>query len=1145
MTCLNLAPNIFAHKKYVLGNANLAATALTLSELSETFSGLLLVITPNSQTTEQLLCYLSFFASSKKLHIDHFPDWETLPYDRFAPHQDIVSQRLRILRYLPTYTRGILLVPITTLLHRLPPKHYINKHCFTVKKNDLFNIQTQCELLASVGYQAVDTVYNHGEFAVRGSIMDLYPMGSQWPVRIDLLDQTVDGLRLFHPDNQKTLEHISHIEILTAREYPLAPESCQHFTRAFSETFDVKVQQCPLYIDIKNQRTSPGAEYYLPLFFDTLATLFDYLPEHGAIVSIGQLHDVAENFLSNVYDRYENYRVDNTHPLLHPRQILLTVDQFFHHCNRYKQITIMESVLAEKSNHYNIPTTPLPDLQFNLRNTTECKKFLHFTKHVKRILLVVESAGHREKMIALLKQACLFPVIVDHWQHFLDQPHLTLALAIAPLNQGLWCPSLSIAIITENQLLGIKTAPYSHKKNNENKYIAVNNLNEFHMGDPVVHLNHGIGRYQGLKTLEMSEQKQEFITLSYADSQLYIPVEHMHLISCYNGFDSASAPLHKLGNNQWEKAKRKASEKIHDIAAELLDIYARRDRANAAPLSWSEKDYLAFANEFPFETTHDQQTAIDAVLQDLQQTRPMDRLICGDVGFGKTEVAMRATFVTLCQNYQVVILVPTTLLAQQHYNTFCDRFASWPFKIEVLSRFKTLQQTKIIKNEMTLGTIDIIIGTHKLLTNDIKFKNLGLLVIDEEHRFGVRQKERIKSLRSHANILTLTATPIPRTLNMAMNHVRDLSIIATPPAKRLSIKTFLYEKNDRIIKEAISRELLRGGQVYYLYNDIKTIEGVTHSLKELVPEARIAVGHGQMRERQLEKIMHDFYHKYTNVLVCTTIIETGIDIPNANTIIIHRADKFGLAQLHQLRGRVGRSHHQAYAYLMIPPQNLLSPDAIKRLQAIENTTDLGSGFIIATHDLEIRGAGNLLGDEQSGQIASIGFTLYTEMLNQAVTALKGGATPQYHQTLKQGVEINLQIPVLIPESYVASPNTRLIFYRRIAACTTKKDLKALQIEFLDRFGMLPETVQHLFQCTLIKLQATRLGIDKIEFIKPKIKVCFSHDTTITPEALISLIQKAPNDYHLQNATTLHYTLPQKINTEQRLLAVEHLLEQFY
>ncbi len=756
------------------------------------------------------------------------------------------------------------------------------------------------------------------------------------------------------------------------------------------------------------------------------------------------------------------------------------------------------------------------------------------------VLFCAESAGRREVFGEFLARAGLRPVDAENFAAFRDG-NAKLALTVAPIE----CAALTdaFALITETQVFGVRADTEARRDaRSVDSDQIIRNLTELHIGAPVVHIDHGVGRYLGLRTLEIDGALSEFLTIEYADdAKLYVPVTALHLISRYGGADEANAPLHRLGSDQWDKAKRRAAEKIHDVAAELLNIYAHRQARQGTALTAPDDEYQRFVDQFPFDVTSDQRRAIDEVIADLTNPKSMDRLICGDVGFGKTEVAMRAAFVAVQSRKQVVILVPTTLLAQQHYESFRDRFADWPVQIEAVSRLRTESELAAVRQRLSSGAIDIVIGTHKLLNSKFAFRELGLVIIDEEHRFGVRQKERLRTLRAEVDVLTLTATPIPRTLNLAMGGIRDLSIIATPPARRLSVKTFVVQRRKHLIREAISRELARGGQVFYLHNEVRTIEQTATEIGELIPEARIGVGHGQMPKRRLELVMSDFYHRRSNVLVCTTIIENGIDIPNANTMIMDRADKFGLAQLHQLRGRVGRSHRQAYAYLLIPHPKALTQDARKRLEAIEAAGELGVGFSLATHDLEIRGAGELLGEDQSGQIESIGFSLYMDMLDRAVRAIRAGKTPDLDAQLTPHQEVNLRVPALIPEDYLPDVHTRLILYKRISSAEHRDALDELRVEMIDRFGGLPNATKTLFEVTALRLTAAALGIARIDFGPTGGRIEFASDTRVDPIALVRLVQREPNSYRLEDGTRLRVTA--KLDDAQaRFDHVAHLLD---
>ncbi len=1141
MSVLRLPPMPAASGKQTWGNLPGAALSLAIAESASRAECFTLLLTADSQSAERLKEELAFFAP--ELPVLHFPDWETLPYDVFSPHQDIISQRIAALYQLPELTHGVLVVPITTALHRLAPKRFLLGSSLVLDVGQKLDVEQMRLRLEAAGYRCVDTVYEHGEFAVRGALIDLYPMGSALPYRIDLFDDEIETLRTFDPENQRSIEKVDSVRLLPAREFPLKKESVTGFRARFRERFDVDFRRCPVYQDLSTGITPAGIEYYLPLFFDETSTLFDYLPDDTQVFSLPGIEQAAEHFWKDVRNRYEERRVDPERPLLPPAELFMPVEDCFARLKLWPRIVASQEDVETGIGRERFPASPLPELAIEARASEPLGALRRFLDEFPgRVLFTAESAGRREVLLELLARLKLRPQEVDGWPGFL-QSQERLAISIAPLDDGLLLQQPQLALIAESPLFGQRIMQRRRREKvrdaGEN---VIKNLTELREGAPVVHIDHGVGRYQGLITMEFDGQAAEFLQLQYAEeAKLYVPVASLHLIARYTGSDDALAPLHRLGSETWQKAKRKAAEQVRDVAAELLDIYARRAAREGYAFQDPQLDYDTFSAGFPFEETPDQQAAIEAVRRDMLAPKPMDRLICGDVGFGKTEVAMRAAFIAVHSGRQVAVLVPTTLLAQQHYNSFRDRFADWPVRVEVMSRFKSAKEIQAAVQELAEGKVDILIGTHKLLQDDVKFTNLGLVIIDEEHRFGVRQKEQLKALRSEVDILTLTATPIPRTLNMAVAGMRDLSIIATPPARRLSVRTFVMEANNPTIKEALLRELLRGGQVYYLHNDVKTIEKCAADLQALVPEARIAIGHGQMRERDLEQVMSDFYHKRFNVLVASTIIETGIDVPSANTIIIERADKFGLAQLHQLRGRVGRSHHQAYAYLLTPSRKNMTPDAEKRLEAIANAQDLGAGFVLATHDLEIRGAGELLGDGQSGQIQAVGFTLYMEMLERAVKAIQKGEQPNLDQPLGGGPEINLRVPALIPEDYLPDVHARLILYKRIANATDQDGLNELQVEMIDRFGLLPEPAKHLVRLTLLKLQAEKLGITKIDAGPQGGRIEFAADTPVDPMALIKLIQTQPKRYKFEGATVFKFQVPME-RPEERFNTLEALLE---
>ncbi|MGL6029677.1 MAG: transcription-repair coupling factor, partial [Legionella sp.] len=996
--------------------------------------------------------------------------------------------------------------------------------------------------LQQSGYHCVNKVLEHGEFALRGSIIDVYPMGSNYPFRIELFDDEIESLRQFDPETQRTIDKIKHINVLPAREFPLNEHSQLLFRKKFRELFAGNPSQCPIYEAITNGQYPAGIEYYLPLFFENTVSFFDYLPETAHVCLIEDIQHNAEQFWLELNERYEQRRYDVSRPILAPDTCFLDPIELLTQANKYSQLRLFHQTSTKKGAlHFKIGKAP--QLAIDRKKTEPLSALSDYCKTpAHRYLIVVESAGRREVLLDLLRVSQLIPKTVNSWHEFIhdDTP---VAITTGPLIYGCELLDCRINIIVESQLFGEQSPPQQRRSNQKtvDPDLIIRDMAELRIGAPVVHLQFGVGRYQGLQYLSSNNMSSEFLVLTYAgEDKIYVPVTSLHLISRYTGVDSEHAPLHKLGSEQWQKEKKKAVEKIHDVAIELLDIYAKREAQQGYQYNLDHAEYIKFASGFPFTETVDQLNAIEQIIKDLQSSRPMDRLICGDVGFGKTEVAMRAAFVAVQNGKQVCILAPTTLLAGQHFESFRDRFADFAVNIDLLSRFRSAKESEAVLAGLASGKIDVVIGTHKLFQKNVAFHNLGLLIIDEEHRFGVKQKEYIKSLRTHVDILSMTATPIPRTLNMAMAGIRDISLIATPPAKRLAIKTFWQEKKDTIVREAILREILRGGQVFFLHNNVQTIERICQDLQKLVPEAKISSAHGQMRERELEQLMSDFYHHRFNVLVCTTIIETGIDIPTANTIIIDRADKFGLAQLHQLRGRVGRSHHQAYAYLLTPDEKLLSSDAVKRLEALVALEDLGAGFTLATHDLEIRGAGELLGEDQSGNMHAIGFNLFMEMLDRAVEDLKSGKTPELSAPMHQGPEIDLRISAIIPEEYIADIHNRLIMYKRISNAKKKETLHDIQIELIDRFGLLPPPLKHLLLITELKLKAGLLGILKISASGQQGKLDFNEHPAIDPGKLISLIQQQAARYQMEGPQRLRFTIDATA-AEERIFEIMGLL----
>ncbi|MFI3190338.1 transcription-repair coupling factor [Crenothrix sp. D3] len=1091
------------------------ADALALANAIAQENRLFVIVTPDNQTALQLIHELAFFLHNKH-PILHFPDWETLPYDVFSPLPEITSERLKTLALLPDVKQGALVVSVNTLMHKLAPREHVLANSFAIKVGDVFNLELNRLKLESVGYHCVSQVYAHAEFAIRGAIIDIFPMGSNVPFRLELWDDEVDSIRTFDPETQLSLEKIDQIQLFPAQEFPFTDASIKHFRQAFRDQFPNASAKNTLYVDVSKKISPNGIEYYLPLFVEQTATLFDYLPQNTVLVLSESFDDLALAFYSEAEERYEQRKYDIERPLLKPEALFLSAAQLAQASKQFARIILTSAV----------DDNPLPDLTINAKLAEPAAALQHFVKDFQgKILFVAESAGRREALADKLRSHKIAAKQVDNWQAFLNSV-VSPCLLVAPIDHGLLLDNPTLAIITESQLSGEKVEQRRRRRKSAARELEniISNLNELGIGSPVVHQEHGVGRYLGLQTLTVGGIANEFLMLEYANhDKLYVPVSALQVISRYTGMNPEDAPLHKLGNDAWQKLKKKAIARIYDVAAELLEIHAKRAIKQGHAFSIDDDEYQAFADAFPFEETPDQQAAIEAILQDMASPQPMDRVICGDVGFGKTEVSMRAAFIAVQAGKQVAMLVPTTLLAQQHYQNYQDRFADWAVRVEVLSRFVSPKQQKQLAEQLAQGQIDIIIGTHALLSKELKYKALGLVVIDEEHRFGVRQKEHFKKLRHELDMLTLTATPIPRTLNMAMAGLRDISIIASPPPNRHVIKTFITEWVDAQIKEACLREIKRGGQVFFLHNDVKSMDKMARELGALIPEARIESAHGQMPERELERIMRDFYHQRFNLLLCSTIIESGIDIPSANTIIINRADKLGLAQLHQLRGRVGRSHHRAYAYFIVPPKSLLSKDAQKRLEAVEASGELGAGFMLSSHDMEIRGAGELLGDEQSGQIQEIGFSLYSELLERAVNALKSGKQPELDTPMDKGVEVDLQAAALIPEDYLADIHVRLVLYKRISNTETAADLHELQIEMIDRFGLLPEPVKTLFSITVLKQQAEQLGIKKIEANAGGGRIIFTPQPNINAEQLINLIQTQAQTYKFDGADKLRFT----------------------
>ncbi len=1133
------------------GQLHGCAQDLIIANAAKEYKGLLLVVVPDSHSAYSAEANIRFFLNDDDtIPVHIFPDWETLPYDVFSPHEDLISDRLKTLSQLNTITQGVLIVPVSTFMQRLAPVDYVRANTLLFKVGSTLDSEVFRSQLEESGYRHVSQVMEHGEYSVRGSLIDLFPMGDVQPYRIDLFDDEIETIRSFNPEDQRTIEKINQIELLPAHEFPLNNKGIARFRANYAEKVGGDLARSQIYDNVGNGNAPSGIEYYLPLFFESTATLFEYLPEKTLLLKTDGITAAAETFSALVADRYEQRRHDIERPLLEPNDLFLSSESLFDSIENYRRIeTHHFEQPADKEHSHNYPISTLPSLLIQGRSETPLILLQQFlatfnSDGAGRILFTADSAGRRENLLGLLKDNRFSPKVLENWDEFLHSNE-QLCLTVAPLEQGLWIKSTdkhgAIAIIPEAMLFGQQVQQKRRRqKPTRDADTIIRNLTDLHEGDPVVHEEHGVGRYQGMQTLNTQGIEQEFILLTYAKGdKLYVPVSSLHLISRYTGVSPEHAPLHALGSEHWDKVRKKAAQKAHDVAAELLEIHARRAAQKGHVFPFNELEYLAFADTFPFEETPDQAAAIGTVIKDMISEQPMDRVTCGDVGFGKTEVAMRAAFVAANSGKQVALIAPTTLLVQQHAKNFQDRFADWPFKIGSLSRFKTPKQTRETIERMKSGDLDIVVGTHKLLQKDIEFKDLGLVIVDEEHRFGVRHKEQLKKLRANVDMLTLTATPIPRTLNMSLSGLRDLSIIATPPTQRHSIKTFVHEWDKSMIQEACARELARGGQVYFLHNEVKTIQKMTDDLQQILPDTEIRFAHGQMPERELEGIMRDFYHQRFQVLVATTIIESGIDVPNANTIIINRADKLGLAQLHQIRGRVGRSHHKAYAYLVIPGKKLITADAKKRLEAIESLEDLGVGFTLASHDLEIRGAGELLGEDQSGQIQEIGFNMYNDLLERAVKALKAGKLPELDGR-EVRTTVDLGLPALIPNDYLPDVHNRLIMYKRIASAKDADALRELRVEMIDRFGLLPEATNNLFEATRLKQLAQQLGILKLDMGDEGGRILFNGKPNIDPMKIMALIQKRPWEFKVKGQDKLYFEYEAMQELDQRVQWVKRL-----
>jgi len=1188
--------------------------------------GPLLVVARDNQSAHQIEADLhTLLGGDARLPVVPFPDWETLPYDQFSPHPDIVSQRLSALHRLPTLSQGIVVVPVQTLMQRVAPLRYIVGGSFDLRVGQRLDLEAEKRRLESAGYRNVPQVMDPGDFAVRGGLLDVYPMGADSPLRIEMLDEDIDSIRAFDPESQRSLDHVQQVQLLPGREVPMDDASVERVLTALRERFDVDTRRSALYQDLKARLAPSGIEYYLPLFFQeargagaaraATATLFDYLGESVLPLLAPGVSAAADAFWAQTQTRYEQRRHDVERPLLAPEELYQAPDALRETLNGLPRIEVWAADHARIAEAQALGDQPLPPLPIAARDAAPAEALKGFlANYPGRVLIAADSPGRREALLEVLAAADLKPEVIPNFAAFLPSPTggrwraapdegtarartsskkasaaaasstaertelpsgrtlaptplphgdslrsptgegldfgsvealpPAFAIAVAPLDDGFALDAPRIAVLTERQLFPERAGqPRRTRRAGREPEAIIRDLGELTEGAPIVHEDHGVGRYRGLIVLDAGGMPGEFLEIEYAKGdRLYVPVAQLHLISRYSGASAETAPLHSLGGEQWTKAKRRAAEKVRDVAAELLEIQARRRARAGLALQVDRAMYEPFAAGFPFEETGDQLAAIDATLRDLASSQPMDRVVCGDVGFGKTEVAVRAAFAAASAGKQVAVLVPTTLLAEQHYRNFRDRFADWPLRVEVLSRFKSAKEIKAELEKVAEGGIDVIIGTHRLLQPDVKFKDLGLVVVDEEQRFGVRQKEALKALRANVHLLTLTATPIPRTLNMAMAGLRDLSIIATPPPNRLAVQTFVTAWDNALLREAFQRELARGGQLYFLHNDVESIGRMQRELSELVPEARIGIAHGQMPERELERVMLDFQKQRFNVLLSTTIIESGIDIPNANTIVINRADRFGLAQLHQLRGRVGRSHHRAYAYLLVPDRRSITADAQKRLDAIASMDELGAGFTLATHDLEIRGAGELLGEDQSGQMAEVGFSLYTELLERAVRSIRQGKLPDLDAGEEaRGAEVELHVPALIPDDYLPDVHTRLTLYKRISSARDSDGLRELQVEMIDRFGLLPDPVKHLFAIAELKLQANTLGVRKLELGEHGGRIVFEAKPNVDPMTIIQMIQKQPKLYAMDGPDKLKVKLPlpeaaDRFNAARGLLA---------
>ena len=1113
----------------------------------------IVIIASSALAAQRLLEEIPFFSPELKIHL--LPDWETLPYDTFSPHHDLISERLATLYQVMSDACDVLIVPVTTALYRMPPREYLAAYTFFIKRGEKLVLELLRSQMTLGGYAHVTQVLSPGEYSVRGGLIDLFPMGSPLPYRIDRMDEEIESIRTFDVDTQRSIYPVDEIRLLPAREFPFNEDGRARFRGNFREKFEGDPSRSRIYKDVGKGVAPAGIEYYLPLFFEQTATLFDYLPSSTLLCLHHDIHSEIESFWRDALSRYKLLRGDNNRPLLPPGDLFLTTEEFFGALKPYPRIKIQPEIHTPKSTTQDF-TSAIPSIQIDRRAINPTEKLAafiaEFTLSGKRVLLLAESLGRRELIIDYLKQYGLFPDSCNDYAQFLASAK-SFMISVSSLHKGFILAGEGLAFITESELYAMH---FYKRRERESRNITsasdtmLRDLSEVKLGEPVVHEQHGIGRYSGLVNMGLGKghhgQLSEFLSLEYdGGDKLYVPVSQLHLIGRYSGASPEAAPLHKLGSSQWDKAKRKAMQQVRDTAAELLNLYAQRATRLGHAFEFRQHDYEAFAEGFGFEETPDQASAIHAVIEDLISSKPMDRLICGDVGFGKTEVALRAAFVAVAGGKQVAVLVPTTLLAEQHFQNFSDRFSliadQWPVKMAEMSRFRSAKEQVQVLEGLAQGGIDIVIGTHKLIQKSVQFKNLGLVIIDEEHRFGVRQKDQLKNLRSEVDVLTLTATPIPRTLSMSLEGLRDFSVITTAPQRRLAIKTFVSRFSKGVIREACLREIKRGGQIYYVHNTVETIQSAYDSLTRLLPEVRIHIAHGQMRERDLEHVMRDFYRQQFNMLLCTTIIETGIDVPSANTIIIERADKFGLAQLHQLRGRVGRSHHQAYAYLLVPEEETLGTQAKKRIDAIQTMDELGAGYYLAMHDLEIRGAGEVLGESQSGEMHEVGFNLYSTLLDAAIKSLKEGREPDMQHPLGVITEINLHAPSLLPDDYCNDIHERLVLYKRMANCESSDQLDDMQQELVDRFGLFPDPVKTLLECHRLRIAARPLGILRIDATAENILVQFVTSPKVDAVKIIELIQHN-SEYKLSGPDRLRIQV-QIEGIGERVVRIKSLIEE--